>query len=166
MNPAPYVRGVVERGSRIFVVMERLSPYDNPHSKPSQTTSTFSSRSSRFVWQVYPCISCPDILPKIRVDLFARNLISPNCSFQDPCCYMVDLSSAPSSCLSSTDFDRTRYPVKYYFTDLSLATKFDIPSSPGATSLESEFRATSRMRLEYRSVADSCKLCYALGQGR
>jgi len=79
---------------------------------------------------------------------------------------MVDLSSAPSSCLSSTDFDRTRYPVKYYFTDLSLATKFDIRV---ALVLLPRVRIPARrpgLRLEYRSVADSCKLCYALGQGR
>jgi hypothetical protein len=42
-------------------------------------------------------------------------------SFQD---CMVDLSSAPSSCSSPAEFDRTRYPVKYYFTDFSLAEKF------------------------------------------
>jgi hypothetical protein len=55
---------------------------------------------------------------------------------------MVDLSSAPSSssCLSPADFDRTRYPVKYYFTDLSLATKFDNPNSPDTHSSASEFR--------------------------
>jgi len=63
-----------------------------------------------------------------------------NLSFQDPCCCMVDLSSAPSSCSLPSDFDRTRYPVKYYFTDLSLATKFDVSCSPDICTSESQFR--------------------------
>lgn len=51
---------------------------------------------------------------------------------------MVDLSSAPSGSSSPAGFDRSRYPVKYYFTDLSLARKFDGPSSFGSP--ESEYR--------------------------
>jgi hypothetical protein len=56
-------------------------------------------------------------------------------SFQDPYCCMVDLSSAPSSCLSPAAFDRTRYPVKYYFTDFSLAEKFDGSDTRSSESL-------------------------------
>lgn len=59
-------------------------------------------------------------------------------SFHGPSSCMVDLSSAPS--LLPTNFDRTLYPVKYYFTDLSLATKFDISSSSDARPWEAEFR--------------------------
>lgn len=55
-------------------------------------------------------------------------------SFQDPSCYMVDLSSAPSTCLLSAEFDRTAFPVRYYFTNLSHATKIELPSTPVQTS--------------------------------
>lgn len=61
-------------------------------------------------------------------------------SFQGPCSCMVDLSSAPSPSSLPADFDRTRYPVKYYFTDLSAATKLDISNSSDTRSLESEFQ--------------------------
>lgn len=43
---------------------------------------------------------------------------------------MVDLSSAPSTCLLPVDFDRTSYPVRYYFTNLSHAKKLGPPSTP------------------------------------
>ena len=56
-------------------------------------------------------------------------------SFQDPYCCMVDLSSAPSSCLSPAAFDRTRYPVKYYFTDFSLVEKIDGSDTRSSESL-------------------------------
>jgi hypothetical protein len=37
-NPAPHVRGIVERDSRVFVVMERLSAYDDP---PFKTVANY-----------------------------------------------------------------------------------------------------------------------------
>lgn len=37
-NPAPHVRGIVERDSNAFVVMERLSPYDDP---PFKTVANY-----------------------------------------------------------------------------------------------------------------------------
>jgi hypothetical protein len=37
-NPAPYVRAVVERDSRVFVIMERLRAYDDP---PFKTVANY-----------------------------------------------------------------------------------------------------------------------------
>jgi len=37
-NPAPHVRGIVERDSRVFVVIERLSVYDDP---PFKTVANY-----------------------------------------------------------------------------------------------------------------------------
>lgn len=37
-NPAPHVRGVVERDNRAFVVIERLSAYDDP---PFKTVANY-----------------------------------------------------------------------------------------------------------------------------
>ena len=37
-NPVPYLRAVVERDSRVFVVMERLSAYDDP---PFKTVANY-----------------------------------------------------------------------------------------------------------------------------
>ncbi|KAG6805383.1 hypothetical protein H0H93_004909, partial [Arthromyces matolae] len=41
---------------------------------------------------------------------------------------MVDLGSAPSTCTSLDDFDRTVYPVRYYFTNLRNARRYDATS--------------------------------------
>jgi hypothetical protein len=37
-NPAPHVRGIVERDNRIFVVVERLYAYDDP---PFKTVANY-----------------------------------------------------------------------------------------------------------------------------
>lgn len=120
-NPAPHIRAVVERDKRALVVMERLSAYDDP---PFKTVANYAD----FFRQILEGLT------------FMHELSIAKLSFQEPSSCMVDLSSAPSSCLLPSEFDRARYPVKYYFTDFSLATKFDIPSSSGTRSPESEFR--------------------------
>jgi hypothetical protein len=139
-NPAPYVRGVVERDSRVFVVVERLSSYDDP---PFKTVANYVDLF-RQILEVRITFFIP-LYHVLTVDkyqglTFMHELGIAKLSFQDPCCCMVDLSSAPSSCSLPADFDRTHYPVKYYFTDLSLATKLDTSSSSAARSSESEFR--------------------------
>lgn len=42
---------------------------------------------------------------------------------------MVDLGKNPFTSKSIESFDRTRYPVRYYYTDLSQAKRFDDSSS-------------------------------------
>ncbi|KAF5374146.1 hypothetical protein D9615_008826 [Tricholomella constricta] len=110
-NPVPHLRCAVERGDNVYLCMERLNPYDQP---PFKTVANYID----FFRQMLEGLT------------FLHELKIANMTFQDPSCYMVDLSSAPSTCESPDEFDRTTYPVRYYFTNLSHAKKFDTPNAP------------------------------------
>ena len=57
---------------------------------------------------------------------FLHKLQIAHISFQDLSCFMVDFSSAPSSCLLPANFDRTVYSVKYHFANLSEVHKIQL----------------------------------------
>ncbi|KAF9468749.1 hypothetical protein BDZ94DRAFT_1246188 [Collybia nuda] len=114
-NPAPHILCAVEREDVVFLCMERLGPYYEP---PFKTVANYID----FFRQILEGLT------------FLHELNITQMSFQDPSCYMVDLSSAPGTCLLPADFDRSRYPVRYYFTNLSHATKFEAPSTPVSSS--------------------------------
>ncbi|KAG5642309.1 hypothetical protein DXG03_003029 [Asterophora parasitica] len=105
-NPVPHLRCAVEREDAVYLFMERLNPYDQP---PFKTVANYVD----FVRQILEGLT------------FLHELKIANMTFQHAWCYMVDLSSAPSTCASPEDFDRATYPVRYYFTNLSHATKFE-----------------------------------------
>ncbi|RDB15310.1 hypothetical protein Hypma_004733 [Hypsizygus marmoreus] len=119
-NPAPHLRCAVERDEKVFLCMERLNPYDEP---PFKTVANYID----FFRQMLEGLT------------FLHELKIAQISLQDASSYMVDLSSAPSTCLFTAEFDRTKYPVRYYFTDLSQARKIDTPSTP-PSSASPQFR--------------------------
>ncbi|KAG6909234.1 hypothetical protein DXG01_001416 [Tephrocybe rancida] len=108
-NPIPHLRCAVERKDDVYLCMERLHHYDQPSFK---TVANYVD----FFRQILEGLT------------FLHELKIANLSFQDPACYMVDLSSAPSTCESPADFDRTQYPVRYYVANLQHAAKFDTPA--------------------------------------
>ncbi|KAG5726888.1 hypothetical protein E4T56_gene1144 [Termitomyces sp. T112] len=105
-NPIPHLRGSIERDDNVYLCMERLNPFDQP---PFKTVSNYID----FFRQILEGLT------------FLHELQIANLTFHDPTCFMVDLSSAPSNCESLVDFDRTEYPVRYYFTNLHHAKKYD-----------------------------------------
>ncbi|KNZ78490.1 hypothetical protein J132_00670 [Termitomyces sp. J132] len=105
-NPIPHLRGSIERDDNVYLCMERLNPFDQP---PFKTVSNYID----FFRQILEGLT------------FLHELQIANLTFHDPTCFMVDLSSAPSTCESLVDFDRTEYPVRYYFTNLHHAKKYD-----------------------------------------
>ncbi|KAG6860755.1 hypothetical protein C0995_007873 [Termitomyces sp. Mi166 len=113
-NPIPHLRCAVERDDNVYLCMERLNPFDQP---PFKTVSDYID----FFRQILEGLT------------FLHELQIANLSFHDPTCFMVDLSSAPSTCESPADFDRTKYPVRYYITNLRHAKKHD-PLVEGSTS--------------------------------
>ncbi|KAG5634872.1 hypothetical protein H0H81_000461 [Sphagnurus paluster] len=112
-NPIPHLRCAVERGNDVYLCMERLNPYDQP---PFKTIANYVD----FFRQTLEGLT------------FLHELKIANMSFQDSSCYMVDLGSAPSTCASPYEFDRSIYPVRYYFTNLSNAIKYDPTSASSA----------------------------------
>ncbi|KAG6840819.1 hypothetical protein C0991_004110 [Blastosporella zonata] len=108
-NPIPHLRCAVERKNSVYLCMERLNPYDEP---PFKTAANYID----FFRQMLEGLT------------FLHELKIANLMFHEPTFYMVDLSSAPSTCESPHEFDRTKYPVRYYFTNLHHASKYDTPS--------------------------------------
>ncbi|KAG6826637.1 hypothetical protein H0H92_015054 [Tricholoma furcatifolium] len=108
-NPIPHLRCAVERSDNVYLCMERLNPHDQP---PFKTVANYID----FFKQALEGLT------------FLHELKIANLSFNDLTRFMVDLSSAPSSCESPADFDRTLYPVRYYIATLKGAEKYDTPS--------------------------------------
>jgi hypothetical protein len=136
-NHAPHILCAVEREDKIFLCMERLSPYDEP---PFKTVANYIDFFRQVLEVGFIAIRLWYMLSRRQGLTFLHELKIAQMSFQDPSCYMVDLSSAPSTCLSSADFDRTTFPVRYYFTNLTHATKIDAPSTPVTSSGATPFR--------------------------
>ncbi|KAJ7443824.1 hypothetical protein FB451DRAFT_1568550 [Mycena latifolia] len=105
-NPAPHIICAVSRGERVFLCMQRLVEFNQP---PLQTVSNYID----FFKQVLEGLT------------FLHEHSIAQLSRLDLSSYMVDLGPTTSSASDSVEsFDRTRYPVRYYFTNLSDAREF------------------------------------------
>ncbi|KAJ6478793.1 hypothetical protein C8R47DRAFT_1050896 [Mycena vitilis] len=107
-NPVPHILCAVSRDERVFLCMQRLVEFNQP---PLQTVSNYID----FFRQVLEGLT---FLHEHRLaQLSCLNLQS----------YMVDLGPTTSS---ASAFDRTRYPVRYYFTNLADACEFERRGGP------------------------------------
>ncbi|KAF8162520.1 hypothetical protein K438DRAFT_2025506 [Mycena galopus ATCC 62051] len=109
-NPAPHILCAVSRDERVFLCMPRLVEFNQP---PLQTVSNYID----FFRQVLEGLT------------FLHEHFIAQLSCLNPQSYMVDLGSTTSS-ESVDSFDRTRYPVCYYFTNLSNAHEFEERANP------------------------------------
>ncbi|KAJ7359712.1 hypothetical protein DFH08DRAFT_846800 [Mycena albidolilacea] len=109
-NPAPHILCAVSRDERVFLCMQRLVIFNQP---PLQTVSNYID----FFRQVLEGLAF----------LHEHSIAQLSCL--DLHSYMVDLGSTTSSDYVES-FDRTRYPVRYYFTNLSNACEFEGRASP------------------------------------
>ncbi|KAJ7099935.1 hypothetical protein B0H15DRAFT_927553 [Mycena belliarum] len=106
-NPAPHIICAVPRDDRVFLCMQRLVEFNQP---PLQTVSNFID----FFKQVLEGLT------------FLHEHSIAQLSPLDLASYMVDLGPTTSSASASVEsFDRTRYPVRYYITNLSDACEFN-----------------------------------------
>ncbi|KAJ7108781.1 hypothetical protein C8R44DRAFT_937951 [Mycena epipterygia] len=108
-NPAPHIICAVSRDERVFLCMQRLVEFNQP---PLQIVSNYID----FFKQGLTFLHEHSIAQLSRLDLSS---------------YMVDLGPTTSSASDSVEsFDRTRYPVRYYFTNLSDACEFENRTNP------------------------------------
>ncbi|KAJ6582988.1 hypothetical protein DFH09DRAFT_1275383 [Mycena vulgaris] len=106
-NPAPHIICAVPRDERVFLCMQRLVEFNQP---PLQIVSNYID----FFKQVLEGLT------------FLHEHSIAQLSRLDLSSYMVDLGPTTSSASDSVEsFDRTRYPVRYYFTNLSEAAEFE-----------------------------------------
>ncbi|KAJ7109642.1 hypothetical protein C8R43DRAFT_1079702 [Mycena crocata] len=108
-NPAPHILCAVPRDEHVFLCMQRLVEFNKP---PLQTVSNYID----FFKQVLEGLTF---------------LHEHSIAQLSPLDLMVDLGPTTSSaadCIES--FDRSRYPVRYYFTNLSNAREFDGRADP------------------------------------
>ncbi|KAJ7199316.1 hypothetical protein B0H12DRAFT_1197185 [Mycena haematopus] len=104
-NPAPHILCAVSRDERVFLCLRRLVEFNQP---PLQTVSNYID----FFRQVFEGLT------------FLHEHFIAQLSCLDLDTYKVDLGSTVSS-NSVESFDRTRYPVCYYFANLSNAREFE-----------------------------------------
>ncbi|KAJ6487692.1 hypothetical protein C8R45DRAFT_254266, partial [Mycena sanguinolenta] len=104
-NPVPHILCAVSRDERVFLCLQRLVEFNHP---PLQIVSNYID----FFRQVLEGLTF----------LHEHHIAQLSCL--DLHSYMVDLGST-TSWDSVESFDRTRYPVCYYFTNLSDAREFD-----------------------------------------
>jgi len=104
-NPAPHILSAVERDDNVFLCMERLIEYNQP---PFKTVANYID----FFRQTLEGLTF----------LHEHHIAQLCCS--DPNSIMVDISTGTSTS-SIEHFDRTIYPVRYYYTDFSRAVKFN-----------------------------------------
>ncbi|KAJ7196466.1 hypothetical protein GGX14DRAFT_574793 [Mycena pura] len=106
-NPAPHIICAVSRDEHVFLCLQRLVEFNQP---PLQTVSNYID----FFRQVLEGVTF--LHEHSIAQLSCRDLFS----------YMMDLGSPTSLAPDSVDaFDRTRFPVKYYFTSLCNASEFE-----------------------------------------
>ncbi|KAJ7432181.1 hypothetical protein B0H11DRAFT_1890558 [Mycena galericulata] len=111
-NPAPHIISAVSRDERVFLCMQRLVEFNHP---PLQTVANYID-FFRQVLEGLTFLHEHSIAQLSRLDLSS---------------YMVDLGPTTSSASDSVEsFDRTRYPVRYYFTNLSSAHEFESRGGP------------------------------------
>lgn len=108
-NPAPHILRAVEKGDTIFLCMERLNEFNQP---PFKTVANYID----FFRQTLEGLTF----------LHEHNIAQLCCS--NPSSLMVDIGNSASTS-SAEQFDRTRYPVRYYFTDFSRAAKISSQGS-------------------------------------
>ncbi|KAJ7697633.1 hypothetical protein B0H17DRAFT_1263111 [Mycena rosella] len=112
-NPAPHIICAVPRDERVFLCMQRLVEFNQP---PLQIVSNYID----FFKQVLEGLT------------FLHEHSIAQLSRLDLSSYMVDLGPTTSSASDSVEpFDRTRYPVRYYFTNLSDACEFESRTDAG-----------------------------------
>lgn len=99
-NPIPHILCAVERGEHVFLCMQRLTEYNRP---PFKTVANYID----FFRQALEALT------------FLHELEIARLSFRDPYAFMVDVGAGTAV----DQFDRTRFPVKYYHTNLSKAIK-------------------------------------------
>ncbi|KAJ7634501.1 hypothetical protein FB45DRAFT_909050 [Roridomyces roridus] len=123
-NPIPHIICAVERDERVFLCMHRLVEFNNP---PLQTVVHYID-FFRQVLEGLTFLHEHSIARLSRLDLAG---------------YMVDLGPTTSAATGSSSvesFDRTRYPVRYYFTDLSSAREYDDDEAGGRAADPASFR--------------------------
>ncbi|PPQ99610.1 hypothetical protein CVT24_005186 [Panaeolus cyanescens] len=137
-NALPHILHAVEKDDQVFLCMKRLSEFNEP---PLLTVAHYIDLFRQ-------------ILERLSF-LHEHGVAGLSCD--DPASYMVDLSSAPhtpapisedfgeTSNTRPQSFDRTMYPVQYYFVNFTNAERFATkksqtksspvtPSSEGALS--------------------------------
>ncbi|KDR84956.1 hypothetical protein GALMADRAFT_204580 [Galerina marginata CBS 339.88] len=135
-NSAPHILRAVERDDKVYLCMQRLSEYNQP---PLVNVAHYID----FFRQVLEGLSF----------LHEQRVVGLNCA--SPSSYMMDSSSAsqtPAPTASDDEstshpFDRSAYPVRYYFVDFTQATRIPLESlfpssSPATPSGELQTRAT------------------------
>ncbi|KAJ7032058.1 hypothetical protein C8F04DRAFT_1396953 [Mycena alexandri] len=111
-NPAPHILCAVTRDERVFLCLQRLVEFNQP---PLQIVSNYID----FYRQVLEGLTF----------LHEHSIAQLSCL--DLSSYMVDLGHTTSSASDSVEsFDRTRYPVRYYFTNLENASEFESRAEP------------------------------------
>ncbi|KAJ7185872.1 hypothetical protein C8R46DRAFT_1185470 [Mycena filopes] len=111
-NPAPHILCAVTRDDRVFLCFQRLVEFNQP---PLQIVSNYID----FFRQVLEGLTF----------LHEHSIAQLSCL--DLASYMVDLGPTTSSASDSVEsFDRTRYPVRYYFTNLENAVEFASRTDP------------------------------------
>ncbi|KAJ7735765.1 hypothetical protein B0H16DRAFT_1892188 [Mycena metata] len=111
-NPAPHILCAVTRDERVFLCLRRLVEFNQP---PLQIVSNYID----FFRQVLEGLTF----------LHEHSIAQLSCL--DLSSYMVDLGHTTSSASDSVEsFDRTRYPVRYYFTNLEHASEFESRVNP------------------------------------
>ncbi|KAL0960896.1 hypothetical protein HGRIS_005905 [Hohenbuehelia grisea] len=104
-NPMPHILSTVKRDNDVYLCMERLFPYNHP---PFRTVANYMD----FFKQVLEGLTF----------LHENNITQ--LSYHTTDSFMIDIGRGSRK--STTDsFDRTAYPVRYYYTDFEHARKFD-----------------------------------------
>ncbi|CAA7265830.1 unnamed protein product [Cyclocybe aegerita] len=119
-NAVPHIRCGVERDDDVYLCMQPLWEYDDP---PLLTVAHYID----LFRQILEGLSF----------LHEQRIAGLNCA--ESSSYMVDLSSSPRAPLHGSatsidaeipQFDRTIYPVRYYFVDFSRATRINKETPP------------------------------------
>ncbi|KAF9475981.1 hypothetical protein BDN70DRAFT_883005 [Pholiota conissans] len=137
-NAAPHILAAVERGDHVYLCMKQLSEFNDP---PLLTVEHYVD----FIRQVLERLS------------FLHEYGICDLSLAHPSSYMMDRSSGPSSDESSqisstVAFNRSKYPVRYYFVNFTQAKRIprdplypaSQPSSPGREVLLCAFQRDIR----------------------
>lgn len=117
-NPVPHILCAVERGEHVFLCMQRLTEFNQP---PFKTVANYIDFFRQCLEVCFVCLH-----PKMSIYrrylqglTFMHELEIGQLSFLDPSAFMVDIGVGTPV----DQFDRARYPVKYYYTGTSNATK-------------------------------------------
>ncbi|KAJ7060922.1 hypothetical protein C8F01DRAFT_177394 [Mycena amicta] len=134
-NPAPHIICAVPRDQHVFICLQRLVEFNQP---PLQNVTNYVD----FFRQVLEGLCF--LHEHCIASLGCRNLSS----------YMVDLGPATASNSESVEsFDRTRYPVRYYFAELPQACEFE--SASHADAMEAFRRDVEDCALMMRHLASN-----------